>query len=81
MDVVDIIYSSLLCKSEIDVHGGHNRICKTLATFSHGRLLLFAKCKCKLFIVWGGLAVIFRHGHRMVSSHWITGKSFTVVYG
>lgn len=46
---------------------GHNLVCKAVVTFSHGRVPLLVKCRCRLLSLHGGLAKLFRHEHRMVA--------------
>lgn len=55
------------------VHGSLNLVCSAVATFLHVRLLSLAKCECGFLVVHGRLAMMFRHGRRMVWRHWIAG--------
>lgn len=65
------IYIHYVCKFAICVHCGHNHVCNTVAPLSHGRHLFLAKRVCRLLFVYKGRAVMFCHGRRMVSCHWI----------
>lgn len=71
--VVQRIYVYPVCKLEFFVEIGHSLVSSSTVTFSHGRLLLLARCWCELLSVNGELAVMFRHGRWMVSPHSIAG--------
>lgn len=73
MDVDQLGYIRPVCKLVFCVHGSHNLVCTSVATFSDGRLQLLARCGCGLSSVYTGLVEVFRHGRRVVQRHWIAG--------
>lgn len=51
-----------VCNLEFCIQGGHNRVYIAVVIFSHGRLVLLAKCGSGLLSVHKGLVGMFCRG-------------------